>query len=224
VVVPLLLAEDLVATLPGDAGPHAVLAGVSLALQSGEIVDVRGPSGSGKTTMLRALARLLPGVSSARLALDGEPAEKVAPALWRARVALLPQRPAIVPGTVRDNLALPWTLRVRAGDSAPADAELAKALARVHLDVDLERDAARLSVGQAARVALLRVVLTRPRVLLLDEPDASLDDASADEVRAMTQEFAAAGGGVVRVRHHRGDGAASRVLSLAGGTLTEEPS
>jgi len=82
----------------------------------------------------------------------------------------------------------------------------------------------RLSEGQAARVALLRTVLTRPDVLLLDEPDAALDEESAEQVGLLTREFVDAGGAVVRVRHHRTDGLADRRLRLKGGTLTEEPS
>lgn len=214
----LLSAQNLSACMPGDAGPCRVLDAVDLSLEAGEVVDVIGPSGSGKTTLLRALARLLPDASG-ELTLEGVPAEKIAPALWRSRVALLPQRAAIVTGTVRDNLVLPWRLKVRSGVSAPTDAALVAALERVHLDVDLARDASRLSVGQAARVALLRVLLTEPKVLLLDEPDANLDEASATQVRTMTEEFSARGGAVVRVRHQPSDSLADRRYRLESGRL-----
>ncbi len=200
---PLLEARDLRVTLPGDEGPLAVLDGVSLAVPAREVVDVVGPSGAGKSTLLRALARLLPGAQGALL-LSGQAAESIEPHLWRTRVALLPQKAAIVPGSVRENLLLPWRLKVRLHATAPTDAELRRALDAVNLnDIDLDRDADRLSVGQAARVALTRVVLTEPEVLLLDEPDANLDDESAEQVRQMTETFAARGGGVVRVRHQR---------------------
>jgi len=217
----LLEATDLVVVLPGDAGDVRVLDGVSLELAAGSITDIVGPSGAGKTTLLRALARLLPGATGA-LALDSVPAAQVAPSRWRASVALLPQKPAIVDGSVRDNLLLPWTLKIRHGAAAPTVGELEAAMARVGLDVAIDRDAARLSVGQQARVALLRVLLTAPRVLLLDEPDAALDTASAEAVAAMTREFAEAGGAVARVRHQRSDALASRRLLLAGGTLSPE--
>jgi putative ABC transport system ATP-binding protein len=218
--VPLLEARDVRVVLPGDFGPVAVVDGVSVSVGGGEVVDVIGPSGSGKSTLLRALARLLPGATGALL-LDGRPAESIEPHAWRSRVALLPQKAAIVPGTVRDNLVLPWNLRVRAQDTAPTDAELRAALDRVNLDdIDLARDADRLSVGQAARIALTRVVLTAPEVLLLDEPDANLDEASAEQVRQMTAAFASHGGGVVRVRHQRSDQLATRRFRLEGGKLT----
>ena len=216
----MLDARDLTVELPSDDGARLVLDGVSLALATGDIVDVTGPSGSGKTTMLRAIARLLPGATG-NLSLDGVPAEQIAPQRWRALVALVPQKPAIVDGDVRTNLLLPWTLKIRHGEPRPDDRTLADALDRVGLaGIGLEREAARLSVGQAARVALVRVLLTSPRVLLLDEPDAALDDASAEAVGCYAAEHASAGGAVVRVRHRSSDGLATKRFVLADGHLT----
>ncbi len=199
-----------------------VLDGLRLFVDAGEVVDITGPSGSGKTTLVRALARLLPGAEGV-LALNGEDAGAIPPQLWRSRVALLPQVPAIVRGSVRDNLLLPWRLKVRTGATPPGDPELQTALASLGLggDIVLTRDAARLSVGQAARIALLRVMLIEPDVLLFDEPDAALDDESAGHVAAATAALAARGAGVVRVRHRRSDSVAARRLRLADGHLTE---
>ncbi len=218
---PLLRARDLNAIVAGDSGDVRVLDGISLDVATGEIVDVTGPSGAGKTTLVLALAWLLPGVRG-HLELDGMPAEKMTPQRWRSAVALLPQKPAIAKGSVRENLSLPWKLKVRAAETPPSDERLLEQLAAVGLgEIALERDAARLSVGQQARVALCRVLLTSPRALLLDEPDAALDEASADAVACIAREFAAAGGGVVRVRHRSSDGLASRRLRLQAGRLAE---
>ena len=215
-----LEARDLRAELRSDSGTRRVLDGISLDVAAGEIVDITGPSGSGKTTLLRALARLLPHATGT-LTLDSVPADEIAPQRWRALVALLPQKPAIVDGDVRANLLLPWTLKIRHGETQPSDAELDAALERVGLtEIALDREAARLSVGQAARVALLRVLLTSPRVLLLDEPDAALDDASAAAVGCYAAELASAGGAVVRVRHRSSDGLATKRFVLADGRLT----
>ena len=217
----LLTAHDIALTLPGDDGPHLVLDGIDLELAACTLTDIVGPSGSGKTMLLRALARLLPD-ATAQLALDGRPAEDYTPQAWRTEVALLPQIASMRPGTVRENLLLPWTLKVRHEEDPPDDDALRDALTGVGLEaIALDRDAARLSVGQAARISLLRVLLTRPRVLLLDEPDASLDEASSEQVARATVTFVEAGGTAARVRHRASDGLASRRLRLAGGALEE---
>jgi putative ABC transport system ATP-binding protein len=219
----LLEAHDLSANLRGDNGPVAVLNGVSLSLSAGEIVDLIGPSGSGKTTLLRALARLLPSATGS-LVLDGVDAASISPQRWRTLVALQTQLPAIITGSVADNLRYPWHLKARAEIAAPGDAEMRAALDRVHLaDVALDRDAARLSIGQKARVALVRLTLTEPKVLLLDEPEASLDEASAVEVVGVAEEFAHGGGAVLRVRHHEVGEPADRRLRLQGGAIEEVP-
>lgn len=208
------------ATRAVDGREVRVLDGVDLELRSGDIVELRGPSGAGKTTLLLALARLLPGASGV-LTLAGEHAATIEPTAWRTRVALLPQRTALSPGTVEANLLMPFGLKARAGVAPPSAEELREALDEVGLaDVALTRDTARLSVGQAARVALLRVLLTGPGVLLLDEPDASLDDASAAAVARMTARFAAEGGAVLRVSHLRTDAAANVQLYLESGHLS----
>lgn len=224
----LLEARDLHAALPGDAGDVAVLGGVSLAVAAGEVVDVTGPSGSGKSTLLRALARLLPAATG-ELSFAGVSAADFEPHDWRDRVTLLPQKPAIIDATVAENLLLPWRLRIRASRTRPVVDDLRRALDELGLAaVALERDAARLSAGQQARLAFARVWLTSPRVMLLDEPDAALDPDSADAMRTAIADFAAHGGafaeepaGVVRVRHGADDGLAVRRLRLEAGTLAE---
>lgn len=217
-----LAARSLTVRRHAEAGDVLVLDAVDFEAPAGTLTDVVGPSGAGKTTMLLALARLLPAVTG-ELELAGARSSEIEPRDWRTRVAYLPQRSALLPGTVEANLTLPWRLKVREGAAAPSADDLRTALDRVHMnDVGLDRDVARLSEGQAARVALLRTVLTRPDVLLLDEPDAALDEESAAQVGALTREFVDAGGTVVRVRHLRSDARADRRLRLAGGRLAEE--
>lgn len=200
-----------------------MLSGVSLSLAPGEIVDLVGPSGAGKSMLLRALARTLPAAVDGELFLDGVASCEIVPERWRAQVALLPQRPALVKGTVRDNLALPWRLAVRKDGTTPSDAAFRQALDELRLaDVALDEDAFRLSVGQQSRVALLRVLITSPRVMLLDEPDAALDTESASAVSAALVRFASGGGAALRARHRADDGLALRRYVVSGGTLREE--
>lgn len=214
----LLEARELCFVRHGDAGPLRVLDGASLSVRRGEVVDISGPSGVGKTTLLRALALMQPGASG-ELVLGGQSADDIGPREWRTRVALVPQRPAIFPGNVRQNLLMPWTLKVRADAKRPGEDELRAALDGVGLaDVALDREASKLSVGQAARIALLRAVLTVPDVLLLDEPDAALDADSAAQVAALIARCAK-NGAVVRVRHQRPDAVRARRLRLSAGCL-----
>ncbi len=217
----LLSARDVRYSTEGDHGRVVLLDGLDFDVARGEVVDVSGPSGAGKTTLLRALAQLLPDATGT-LSLASETADSMTPQEWRSKVALLPQKAVMRPGTVRDNLLMPWAFKVRQGATAPTDEKLRAALDGVGLgEVVLDRDAARLSVGQAARVSLLRVVLTDPDILLLDEPDASLDEVSAEQVATIIREFADDGRGVVRVRHQRADSIASRRLRLSGAQLQE---
>lgn len=217
----LLEARGLHAERPTESGLLTVLDAVDLDVAASTLTDIVGLSGAGKTTLLLTLARLLPDAGGT-LALDGVPAGRIAPQRWRRDVAVLPQVATLVPGTVADNLLLPWRLKVRVPEEPPSSSALRAALDDVGLDdVGVERAPERLSVGQVARVALLRVLLTRPRVLLADEPDAALDDESAEQVTCMTEEFVASGGAVVRVRHLRLDERADRRFRLADGRLTE---
>ncbi|MBS3974758.1 MAG: ATP-binding cassette domain-containing protein [Actinobacteria bacterium] len=215
-----LSAEELTFRIPGSSGPP-LLDGVSLTVARGELVDVMGASGSGKSTLLRALARLLPGCEGA-LFLDGTPAERIAPTLWRSRVSLVSQKTVIRSGSVSDNLLHAWKLKVRAAQAPPSDSELRLALDSVGLhEVALQQEAARLSVGQAARIALLRSSLTCPDVLLLDEPDANLDAESAELVSQVIARFLTEGGAVLRVCHFGSHLTPARRLRLQQGALTE---
>lgn len=195
----------------------------SFSLEAGTIYDLVGPSGAGKSTLLRACALML-ARDAGGLFLDGRPASAFKPVEWRRRVCLVPQQSALVAGSVRDNLVLPWKLKVNAGTRPPADDELEDLLEAAGLaDVGLARDASQLSGGQAARVALLRAFATRPRVLLLDEVDAALDDASALAVGRLTRRLVDGSATCLRIRHRASDGFASGAFSLAGGELSFAP-
>lgn len=227
---PLLDVSELTVRVPSEKGAVTVFAGLSLQVRAGEICDISGPSGSGKSMLLRAIARLVPD-SAGSLALEGVPAEKIGPEVWRSRVALLPQKPALVRGTVEENMLLPWRFKVRAGTHCPADRDMRAALDALGLcEISLDRDASRLSVGQQARLAFARTWLTSAEVLLLDEAEAALDPASVADLASAVCHFAEKGatgspsgapGAVIRVRHAAGDGLAARRLRLESGRLEE---
>lgn len=195
---------------------------VSFALNEATIYDLVGPSGSGKSTLLRICALLLDR-DEGELLLRGESCEDMRSTVWRKHVCLVPQKPSLVAGTVRDNLVLPWTYKVRAGETPPDDTQLVYLLAKAGLDdIGLNRDTSQLSGGQAARVALLRAFATQPAVLLLDEVDAALDSESAYAIGNLTQALIGPNMTCVRIRHRAADGFATGAFTLKNGTLTYE--
>lgn len=192
---------------------------VSFSLERGRIYDLTGPSGAGKSMLIRACAQMM-AVEGGCLLLDGVASDAMAVQEWRRRVCLVPQHASLVAGTVRDNLLLPWTLKVNRSRPLPTDGELRALLDAALLDVSLDRDGAKLSGGQAARVALLRVFAAKPEVLLLDEVDAALDDASAQAVGALTAEVVGQEATCLRIRHRSPDGRAFGTFHLEGGCLS----
>ena len=213
-------AEHIGVEFRRNGRPFAPFSDVSFSLEAGCLYNLTGPSGTGKSTLLNACALMLPR-SGGMLALGGVPADQVRPVEWRRRVCLVPQAAAIVPGTVRDNLLFPWTLKVNAGSPKPDDDVLNEMLSLAMLDgVTLDHAAAQLSGGQLARVALLRAFATRPVVLLLDEVEAALDEESAVAVSRLTRAMLASGATCLRIRHRAEDGYAYGVFTLADGKMT----
>ncbi|KQV46220.1 hypothetical protein ASC95_26825 [Pelomonas sp. Root1217] len=154
----------------------AEIAYADFALAAGRHLLLRGASGSGKSTLLALLAGLL-RVQEGELNVAQTELQTLSPhALdaWRgATLGVVPQRLHLSEAlTVAENLALPALAAGRGADPARA-AELMEALDIADL---ANRRPHQLSVGQAQRVALARALMRRPRLLLADEPSASLDD------------------------------------------------
>ena len=155
---------------------RVVLDDVSIRLPVGASC-VAGPSGSGKSTLLRLLNRLA-DPDAGRVVYEGIDVREREPLALRREVALVPQLPALIDGSVHDNIAYGPRL---AGHSFDARASLELA----GLDPDFEdRDSAKLSVGEQQRVMLARALALQPRVLLLDEPTSALDQKARDAVEA----------------------------------------
>jgi ABC-type proline/glycine betaine transport system ATPase subunit len=136
---------------------------------------VAGLSGSGKSTLLRLLNRLA-DPDSGRVLYEGVDVRETDPLALRREVSLVPQLPALIEGTVQENIAYGPRLAGHSFDTRSC-------LELAGLDPGFAgRDAAKLSVGEQQRVMLARALALEPRVLLLDEPTSALDEAARDAV------------------------------------------
>ena len=161
-------------------GGTTALHAVDLDIADGEFVAVIGPSGSGKTSLLRAIAGLA-AVERGRVLIGGRDTTGVAPG--ERDVAMVFQQGALLPRrSVRRNISFPLELRhhPEAEIGQRVDAEV-RAL---HIEALLERDPAQLAVGESQLVQIARSMVRVPRVLLLDEPFAHLDEHVRATMRA----------------------------------------
>jgi NitT/TauT family transport system ATP-binding protein len=145
-------------------GARAALGPFSLKLEHGEIVALVGPSGCGKSTALRLLA-----------GLEQPTRGRVERLAGRGEASVVFQAPTLMPwASALDNVALP--LRVAGVAKADARSQAGAALAQVRLGGSETVKPAQLSGGMAMRASLARALVTRPKLLLLDEPFAALDE------------------------------------------------
>jgi putative ABC transport system ATP-binding protein len=143
-----------------------------LTLPGGKVTCIVGESGSGKTTLLRLLNKMI-SPDTGEIYYHNTPLSSIPSVELRRAVVMLPQVPAIFPGTIGDNLLA----GLRFSEKLPATTdELTKILSLVHLRKELSNDAEKLSGGEKQRLALGRVLLLEPEVMLLDEPSAALDE------------------------------------------------
>lgn len=183
---------------------------VSFDLAPGECIALRGASGAGKSLLLRAIADLDP--NEGQVSLDGRSREAMPAPQWRAKVCYV----AAEPGWWADEVAAHFPDWSRA-------APLAEALL---LPPDIvERPIARLSTGERQRLALIRAVVRQPRVLLLDEPTAALDEAARAAAEDMIARWRQDGRSVLWVSHDAAQAqrVAARRLTIADGKLEAAP-
>jgi putative thiamine transport system ATP-binding protein len=196
-----------------------LLAALDATVEPGEVLTVMGPSGSGKSTLLAVATGMIDrGFEvTGRVLLDGRDLGGLPP--QARRIGMLYQDDVLFPHlSVGGNLAFGLAPELRGRTARRA--AVAAALDEAGLTGFEDRDPATLSGGQRARVALMRVLLSRPGALLLDEPFSRLDAALRDQVRAFVFDHARAEGlPVLLVTHDPADAAAAGgpVVDLAAG-------
>jgi ABC-type iron transport system FetAB ATPase subunit len=178
-------------------------------VRAGECIAIQGPSGAGKSVLLRMLADLDPHDGTALL--DGQSAASMPAPAWRAAVVYQPAEPAWWEDTARAHFS-------GVDPGVVEDKVAALGLAASVLDTAIDR----LSTGERQRLALVRSLSRRPRVLLLDEPTASLDPASVGRAEALLAGCLAEGMAVLIVTHaaEQARRVAHRIFHLERGMLT----
>ena len=223
---PLLEADGLVVEYPTAAGVKRALDAVSVTIRHGETIGFAGPSGCGKTTLLRVLLRLThPSAGTVRV--GGVPLERVCRQDIGGLIGYVGQNPFVFQGTVADNIAY--------GVDDATRERVEEAARRAHLHDDIlampggyeaavtERGL-NLSGGQRQRLALARVFLKDPPVLVLDESTSALDTISERHVKAAI-DLARTDRTVLLVAHRLSTlKDADRILVFSGGRVVEEGS
>ena len=210
-MVPRPLRDSCHNTMPGESmlaiqslevsfGAVRVLRGISFAVGAGQIVALLGANGAGKTTTLRAVSGLIQ-VSSGQILLDGEDLAGLPPHVVNRRgVALCPEgRRLFANLTVQENLLLGGYGRPKASRSRDLDWVLATF---PRLRERLDQRAGTLSGGEQQMVALGRALMSRPRVLLLDEPSLGLAPLLVGEVFRIIKEINQRGATVLLVEQN----------------------
>jgi putative ABC transport system ATP-binding protein len=223
---PLIRTEGLTRVYAMGANRVEALRGIDLAVERGEMLAIMGASGSGKSTLMNLLG-CLDSPTSGVYRLDGIRVDR----LGRNALADVRNRKIgfvfqgfnlLARTTALDNVELPL-LYDRSGRSADVRREAAAALERVGLADRMDHHPSALSGGQQQRVAIARALVTRPALLLADEPTGNLDSRTSVEILALFQELNAQGMTVVLVTHERDIAAyCRRTLELRDGRVVRD--
>lgn len=211
-------------TLQGNAGPVDILRGITLSVSRGESVGLIGPSGSGKSSLLMLMGGLERATGGSVIALGQDLTAMNEDALARFRrgnMGVVFQSFHLIPTmTALENVAIPLELAGVTDAFARAEAELTA----VGLGKRMEHYPSQLSGGEQQRVALARAAVSRPAILLADEPTGNLDGANGAAIMDLLFGLRDRHGATLVLVTHSPELAArcSRVVRLADGRLASE--
>jgi putative ABC transport system ATP-binding protein len=218
---PVISLADVELTLMGNAGPVHILKGITLDVHEGETVGLVGPSGSGKSSLLMLMGGLETATGGTVAALGHDLTAMDEDALARFRrsnMGIVFQSFHLIPTmTALENVATPLEL---AGD-LDAFTKAEEELAAMGLGQRLDHYPAQLSGGEQQRVALARAAVTRPKILLADEPTGNLDGATGEAIVRLLFDLHDRHGATLVLVTHALDLAArcDRVIRLRDGML-----
>ena len=206
-------------------GTHAVLRGVDLRVEKGEVLSVIGSSGSGKSTMLRCI-NLLETPTGGQIFFEGKDitAKDVDLSRYRARVGMVFQQFNLFHNmSVLANCVSPQTT-VLGRKKQEAEERAREYLSRVGMSAYLDARPAQLSGGQKQRVAIARTLAMDPEIILFDEPTSALDPEMVGEVLEVMQSLAQTGLTMLVVTHEMAFArdVSSRVMFMDDGVIAED--
>ncbi|WP_188043874.1 thiol reductant ABC exporter subunit CydD [Changpingibacter yushuensis] len=173
--------------------------GLSGTIEPGKITALAGPSGSGKSTTASVLLKLLEP-SSGAITAAGIPLDSIDQESWWKQVTWVPQRPVIVPGTLRENIGAELGPELTQASQLTGFADVVAALAN-GWDTFVGQGGVGLSVGQRQRLALTRALVEARPLVVLDEPSAHLDAVSEQYVSQTVQALRDQGHTVLVIAH-----------------------
>jgi ATP-binding cassette subfamily C exporter for protease/lipase len=210
----------LTATAPGRKTP--ILHGLSVEFKAGEVVAIVGPSGAGKSTLARCLLGIWPETSGEVL-LDGQPVEQWSREDLGVQIGYLPQDIELFEGTIAENIARFEKVEPQAVIEAATRTGIHDMILRLPkgYDTPMGEAGGLLSGGQRQRIGLARAIIGDPAIVVLDEPNANLDDAGEAALVRTVRELKSRGKTVFMIVHQQHVlAAADRVLVLENGQIT----
>ncbi|MDE5882919.1 MAG: ABC transporter ATP-binding protein [Muribaculaceae bacterium] len=217
--------ENLTKTFRTDEVETLALRGVSFNIDKGEFVGIMGPSGCGKSTLLNILG-LLDNPTDGRYLLNGTDVsgmkEKDRTALRKGKIGFVFQNFNLIDElNIEENVELP--LKYLKIGAAERKERVKEALTRMNILHRAKHFPQQLSGGQQQRAAIARAIVSRPDLIIADEPTGNLDSVNGKEVMELLTELNRDGSTIVMVTHSQHDASyAHRVMNLFDGKIVEK--